>query len=125
MQQHTDGGQGDTLATDELTRSDLRLIRQAARNDSPVPEATRLKIVQRLVSYLDLECEEGAIVADRTVLGAARALAAFCGLTLKQQQLDLLREKLDGKQSEVSLTDLVGEAEARAEARKREREAAT
>lgn len=116
---HDPGGQGDT--TDELTRSDLDLIRQAARNDWPVPPATRAKILARVVSYLDLECDEGASASDRVVLGAARALAAFCGLSLKQQQLDLMRERLEGKNAEVSLSDLVGDAEARAEERKRER----
>jgi hypothetical protein len=115
------GGQGEGADSGELTRGDLDLIRQAARNDWPVPAATRAKIVQRLVSYLDAECEEGSTAPDRVVLGAARALAAFCGLGLKQQQLDLMRERLEGKKSEVSLADLVGDAESRAEARKLER----
>ena len=66
--------------------------------------------------------KKGATAPDRIVLGAARALAAFCGLALKQQQLDLMREKVEGKKSEVSLADLVAEAEQRAENRKRERE---
>jgi hypothetical protein len=121
---HTDepGGQGDSVDVEELTRSDLDLIRQAARNDWPVPPAVRTKIVERLWSYLDKQCEEGATAPDRVVLGAARALAAFCGLALKQQQLDLMRERIEGKKSDVNLVDLVGEAEQRAEARKRERE---
>ncbi len=123
-QSESPGGQGEIADSDasELTRSDLDLIRQAARNDWPVPPQTRAKIVSRLVSYLDAECDEGATAPDRTVLGAARALAAFCGLGLKQQQLDLMREKLEGKKSEIDIVDLVADAEARAEARKLERE---
>lgn len=110
------GGQG------ELTRSDLDLIRQAARNDWPVPPDVRAKIVDRLVGYLDLSCEEGATAPDRIVLGAARALAAFCGLSLKQQQLDLLRERIEGRKSGLTVAELVGEAEARAVQRRAERE---
>ncbi len=111
------GGQGDGL-----TRSDLRLIRQAARNDWPIAARVRTKITQRLIDYLDASSKQGAAAPDRIVLGAARALAAFCGLSLKQQQLDLMRERLDGRKSEVSLADLVAEAERRAEERKSERE---
>jgi hypothetical protein len=111
------GGQG------ELTRSDLDLIRQAARNDWPLDPAVRAKITSRLIDYLDRSSKEGMFAQDRIVLGAARALAAFCGLSLKQQQLDLMRERLDGRKSEISLADLVSEAERRAEERKSEREA--
>jgi hypothetical protein len=107
------GGQGGNAPN----RSDLRLVRQALRNDWAVPPATKGRILKRLISYLDIRTEEGATARDRTVIMAARTLAAFCGLTLKQQALDLHRQRLEGVKADVSLADLVGEAERRAEER--------
>lgn len=124
------GGQGAGPDSDgssfdgELTRSDLDLIRQAAANDWSVPPATARRVMARVVAYLDPTTDEGASAPDRVVLGAARALAAFLGVGLKQQQIDLMRERIEGKKSEVDLASLVEEAEHRAEARKREREKA-
>ncbi len=112
------GGQGD-----DLSRSDLQLIRHAVRQDWPIPPAIQTKILQRLVDYLDRDHEEGATAPDRTVIAAARTLAAFGGLALKQQTLDLRRQQLEGKPETVSLSDLVGAAEARAEQRIYERAA--
>jgi hypothetical protein len=80
------------------------------------------RILKRLISYLDTRTDEGATAPDRTVIMAARTLAAFCGLTLKQQALDLHRQKLEGVTPDVSLADLVAEAERRAEERKASRE---
>jgi len=115
------GGQGESL-DGELSRSDLALIREAARNDWPIPPLVRTKITQRLVDYLDRDHEDGGSAPDRVVIAAARALAAFCGLSLRQQWLDLARQKVEGAKGELSLSELVAEAEARAEARKAERD---
>jgi hypothetical protein len=107
----------------ELSRSDMALVRQALRQDWPIPPAVKQRLLQRLVDYCDRETPEGAVATDRTVLLAARCIAAYCALTLKQQALDLAREKLEGRKSETDLADLVAEAEQRAEARERERAA--
>jgi hypothetical protein len=107
---------------DAPSRSDLRLVRQALRNDWPVTTAVKSRILKRIISYLDVRTEEGATAPDRTVIMAARTVAAFCGLTLKQQALDLARQKTEGVKPEVSLADLVAEAERRAEERKASRE---
>ncbi len=108
---------------DEPTRSDLKLERQALNQHWGVSPEIRRTILQRLVDYLDRECEEGATASDRTILMAARTFALFMRLDLGQQALDLAREKIDGAKSEVSLADLVAAAEARAEDRRRERAA--
>jgi hypothetical protein len=107
---------------DDPKRSELSLEAQALRNDWPVRPEVRERIMARLVEYVDPDAEQGATAPDRTVLRAAEVLALFCGLSLKQQTLDLQREKLGGKPDEVSLSDLVADAEARAEARLRDRE---
>lgn len=107
---------------EDLTRSDLRLIRGALRQDWPIPPAVKAKILQRLVDYLDRDHLEGATASDRHVLMAARTLAVFLGLTVRQQSLDLAREKFEGRQSEINPADLVREAERRAEERIRGRE---
>jgi hypothetical protein len=80
-----------------------------------VPGSIKDKILQRLTTYFDGDAD------DRIVVRAAQALAAFCELTLKQQWLDLAREKIDGKQGTTSIADLVAEAEQRAEDRLKER----
>ena len=88
---HEPGGQGE-----EPTRSELALERRAVRQDWPIPHDVQVKILKRLVEYLDRECEEGATAKDRVVISAARTLAAFGNLSLKQQILDLARERFDG-----------------------------
>jgi hypothetical protein len=78
----------------ELSRSDMRDIRGALRNDWPIPEPVRKALLQRLVDYCDREHIDGATAGPKTVIAAARTIAAFAGLSLKQQALDLAREKL-------------------------------
>ena len=68
---HEPGGQGE-----EPTRSELALERRAVRQDWPIPHDVQVKILKRLVEYLDRECEEGATAKDRVVISAARTLAA-------------------------------------------------
>lgn len=109
------GGQG------ELTRSDLALVRQALRQDWGVSDAVKRTILQRLITYLDVETEEGATCSDRQVIMAARTFAEFMKLQLLQQRIDVAREKLAGRQSARSLVELVGDAEARARELERQR----
>ena len=111
------GGQGA-----RLTRSDMRLTRHALRQDWPTSTKVKTVILETLLDYLDPKGKRGKMATDREVIMATRTIAAFCGLTLQQQFLDFKREKLNLKQTDVSLADLVGEAEARAEARRAERE---
>src|SRR5262245_49474944 len=84
-------GQGE-----ELSRSDMRLVRQALRNDWPMPEPVRKLILQRMIDYCDRDHAEGATAPDRTVILAARTIASFAKLTLQQQFLDLARERHEG-----------------------------
>lgn len=112
------GGQGESPS-----RRELALERQALRNDWPIPPAVRKQILQRLVDFVDRDSDDGAKARPRTVIMAARTLAVFANLTVKQQVLDMRREQLDGQSEDVELTDLVAEAERRAEDRKRDRSA--
>lgn len=108
---------------EELTRSDLRDIRGAIRQDWPIPPAVKAKILQRLVDYLDRDHLEGQTASDRHVLMAARTLAAFMRLNVGQQAVDLARERYEGRnKSELSAAEAVAEAERRAEERIRERD---
>jgi len=94
------------------TRAELALVRQALRQDWPTPTHVKTKILQRLIDYLDRECDEGATAPDRTVISAARTLAAFYSLSLRQQCLDLEREKFAaGKSGDSDLLAAIREAE--------------
>jgi hypothetical protein len=112
------GGQGD-----DPTRAELRLERQAVRNDWPIPAAVRTKVLQRLIDYLDRDHDEGATAPDRTILMAARTLAQFARLNVDQQKLDLELRRAEMGAGEVDLAELVAEAERRAEERQRTRAA--
>ncbi len=100
----------------------MRLTRQALRQDWPTSTRVKTIIMETLVDFLTKKKGRGEPRADRNVIMAARTLAAFSALTLQQAELDLKREKLEGRQSDLSLADLVGEAEARAEARRNGRD---
>jgi hypothetical protein len=102
-----------------VTRGDMRLTRQALRGDWPI--STRIKALAYSAVVEILE-DKNFLTSDRTKLMAARTLALFAGISLRQAMIDLRREKQEGKTSEVSLADLVAEAEQRAEQRKHERE---
>ena len=128
------GGQGDVPP-----RSDVKLIEQALRNDWPIPSRVKRDILQTLVDIVaDPDDDDVPPVAfdddgrpiepvrvrvpDRTKISAARALLAAASLNIKQQALDLMRRKYEGKKGE-DLADLVAKAEALAEERERSREA--
>jgi hypothetical protein len=113
------GGQG---GDPDPTRSECVLVGQAVRNDWGIPPEMQREILERLVGFVR-EPDRGVHApASRTVVAAARTIGLLCGLGLKQQELDLHREKFAGKQSEHSLAELVAAAEERARQRKVERE---
>lgn len=115
------GGQGDVP---DLSRSDLAVVRQALRQDWPIPPTVKAMILQRLIDYLDRDHEEGQTCSDRQVVMAARTLAQFCQLSVAQQRVDLMRDRLEGRKGAdaVDLVDLVEEAEQIADALERERQ---
>lgn len=100
-----------------LSAADMYLIRQALRQDWPLAPVVKQRILQRLVDYLDTDTDEGATCSDRVVIGAARAVASFCALSLKQQAVDLAVKKFEGGGEAVPLSELVDAAEKRAEER--------
>lgn len=113
----------DPTGPEDLSRSEMRAVRGAIRQDWPIPPEVQARILKRLVSYLDEDHINGATAPDRTVLMAGRTLAAFADLALKQAKLDLAREKLAaGRTTEGTLADAVADAERLAEERLRERE---
>lgn len=73
----------------------MRLARRAVRQDWPIPPAVQARILQRLVDYVDRDHEDGATAPDRTVIAAARTIASFGSLALRQQALDLRRDELE------------------------------
>lgn len=110
----TPGGQGD-----RLSRSEMKLVCKAVRQDWPISITRQKLLISSLFGFFDPKRKEP--VKSRTQIAAIRAVAALSGLALKQQALDLAREKLDGKESDVSLAQLVAEAEERAEKRRKQR----
>jgi hypothetical protein len=87
----------------DLSRSELRLIRQAVRQDWPIPPEIKRQILQRLIDYLDREHSEGQTCSDRQVVMAARTLVQFMRLSIEQQKVDLDRDKLEGKRGGFDL----------------------
>jgi hypothetical protein len=111
-----------TERDDELTRSDMALFRRALRQDWPIPEEVKKQLLQSLINICDPDNPTGVLASTRTRIAAAKTIAAFCDLTLKQQSLDLRREQQEGKSTDTPLAELVQEAERRAEERRRERD---
>ncbi len=101
---------------------------KAARQQWPIPLATQRKVIARVLEYLSPDGtppDDGSapkIHGARTVLRAAEVLALFGGLSLKQQALDLARERvLEPEIEGVPFSDLVGDAEKRARERETQR----
>ena len=106
----------------DLSRSDMRTLRGALRNDWPIPDDVKQRLLQSLINLADPDTVEGAMAGSRSRISAAKTLALFAGLTLAQAKLDLARERLEGRnKAEGSLADAVAEAERLAEERGRER----
>lgn len=112
----------DTREPEEPTRSDLRLVQGALRNDWPIPEPVRREILQAAVNLIT-PAEGETPAPARTRLAAMKVLVSMAKLNLGQAAVDLAREKAEGRaRVERSLADAVAEAEALAEGRIRERE---
>jgi hypothetical protein len=98
----------------------MRLVCRAVRQSWPISEAAQERVIKTLLRLFPTRIKAEV---SRKQIGAVKALAALGELALKQEALDLRRQKLEGKQTAKPLADLVAEAEARAEARLRERKA--
>ena len=94
----------------EPTRSDLQLVRQALRQDWPIPPAVKSQILQRLIDYLDREHDEGATASDRQVVSAAKTVVEFMKLNVEQAKIDLMARKLEGHGNEDSLAEMLRKA---------------
>ncbi len=108
------GGQGD-----RPTRSEMKLICKAVRQDWPISATRQKLLISWCFQYFDPKRTKR--VSDRVQAAAIRAIAALSGLALKQQALDLAREKIDGQVSDFDFATAVAEAEARAETRRKQR----
>ncbi len=117
-------GHGSGPFSDEhRIKSDIRMVSRAFRQDWPIPPEVQAQILQRIAAYLDREHPDGARATDRIVLGAAKVVGTFSGLSLQQQSLDLQREKQDNEKGQVQpISELVALAKERAMKRKAERE---
>lgn len=111
--QNSAGGQGESPS-----RSELRLVCQAVRQDWPVTLEQQITIMGQLVGVFGGGDKPAK---PRTVIAAAKAIAALESLALKQQALDLARQKAEGFKGDKPLAELVAEAEQRAQNRLRER----
>lgn len=129
--------------TPNPSRSDLKLVEQALRNDWPIPQSLKTRLLQIAINIADpMELDDdqvepapavidpteqlpGADPADeptaddlipsnRLKIAALRVIAQFSRLSLEQQRLDLLRDKLEGNAKGFNLADAVAEAERQA-----------
>ena len=100
----------------------MRTLRGALRNDWPIPDDVKQRLLQSLINLCDPETVEGQLAGARTRLSAMKTLLAAAKLTLQQAALDVARSRSEPKRDgPVALADLVAEAERRAEARRLER----
>jgi hypothetical protein len=109
----------DQHEDDEQTRSEQALERRAARRGWLRDEAERRKIAGRLMRAVEGDSDRYAILAARALMSGDQKEQE---LQLRAEALDLARRRLEGDTSEVSLAELVAEAERRAEERRRERD---
>lgn len=97
---------------DEISRADLKMLGQALRQDWPIPPGIKRQLLQRAIDICDPDTPDGQKAKERSVLLALRTIALFGALTLKQQYLDLIREKWQAKQAgEAELLEAIEEAE--------------
>jgi hypothetical protein len=88
-----------------------------------IPVETEQTILESLLEVARGKSQEGQRpITARERISAGKVLATLKKLDLAQQALQLRRERQEGKASEVSLAGLVGDAERRAEIRRREHE---
>lgn len=96
--------------------SELKLEDRAIHQRWPIPYERQVQILERAFEYCDQDSRPQVVIA------AMGVVARFAKLSLDQQALDLEREKMNGRQIDVKLSDCVEEAERLAEARGRELE---
>lgn len=97
----------------------MKLVCKAVRQDWPISFTRQKLLISSMMQFFDPKRKEPT--KPRTLIAAVRAVAALSGLALKQQALDLAREKITGKESDVSLAQFVAEAEERAEKHRKQR----
>ena len=133
--------------TADATPADLALWSQALRQDWAIPPKVKRRLLQVAIDLADPDDEESPgrwsksstdeddhyTLAERVAIeskrkrvraSALRVVSQFMGLTLEQQKLDFLRERYDeakGRGETVKFADLVAEAEAVFEQRKKDR----
>jgi hypothetical protein len=107
------GGFGE----EPLRRSDLQLLQQALRGDWPIAPQTRHWILRELGNLVETS------KSRRTQLMALRTLMAASGLNIRQQAVDLAREKFEyerGGNDTPTAADAVREMMAAAQRYERE-----
>lgn len=85
----------------ELSRSDLRTLRGALRQDWPIPDDVKQRLLQSVINLADTETVEGAMAGSRTRLAAMKVIVSMARLQLGQQALDLQRERGEAARSET------------------------
>ncbi|MDE2101308.1 MAG: hypothetical protein KGL39_28940 [Patescibacteria group bacterium] len=82
-----------------LSRSDIKLLRQAIRGRWPIPDAVRLAIMKR-VTGIALTSQE-----ERNVIGAAEVLCNADRINLDEVKVALQADKFDWERSQKSKID--------------------
>lgn len=97
------------------SRSEVRLWERCARSEWPIPLERQSRVVAVLLDLVDPP--DGIAASPRLQVAASKALAAFAGLALQQQRVDLrLPQPPDPSVVDVREA-LLAEAESRVESR--------
>lgn len=99
--------------------------RTSTRTRKKLPDAVVMEqlILRTLQDVVRGKSQKGQRpITAREQIMAGKVLASLKQLNLKREALQLRRELIHGRASEVSLAELVAEAEQRAEQRRHERE---
>lgn len=96
-------GTGDGAS--EPTRTEIGQIGRALRQEWVLSPLQKKALLSRLYKVV-FESKY-----DRNRIAAAKAIALFMGLNLRQEQIDLVREKLDGGDRSFVLAEIVADAE--------------
>ena len=102
-----DDGPGDKGGEPESTLKDRRLEERAATRSLAALQYVRIRILKRLVGYIDPEHADGAKAKPRTVIAATRAILGADRLNLDQQRLD----QAAGETTEQVDRDVIAQAE--------------
>lgn len=108
----TEGGQGGDASFD--SRSDLGIVGKALRQDWPIPPTVKQMLLQRAIDICDPDTKVGGKAQPRLVLRALQVIALYQNLVVKQQVVDLARERHELKtkgDGSLKLSELTAEAE--------------